>query len=102
MKWEKPTTSCALGDYRVDWTVKKLWGDGKEESHSTNKTGDSYTVYTPPPYHNYTFNIAASVNGIFGDSTSCSVNSLETSKCASVHLISALIPIRHCAMHLVK
>ncbi|XP_045102734.1 phosphatidylinositol phosphatase PTPRQ-like isoform X3 [Portunus trituberculatus] len=76
--WQKPSSYCALGPYSVDWTVKKLWGDGEEKSYNETIIGLSHSIFDPPPYHSYTFEIAASVDGIFGDSTSCSGNSLDT------------------------
>ncbi|KAG0727038.1 Collagen alpha-1(XII) chain [Chionoecetes opilio] len=76
--WERPIAECALGIYNVVWTSKKLWGNLEEESDSINTTGLSHTVYNPPPYHEYTFHIAASIKGIFGSPTACSNTSLES------------------------
>ncbi|XP_063874746.1 phosphatidylinositol phosphatase PTPRQ-like isoform X2 [Scylla paramamosain] len=78
VNWEKPKTSCKIETYIVNWTIKKLWGSGEEESNGIETRGLSHTENNPPPYHRYTFEIAASVEGIVGDAISCSGTTLET------------------------
>ncbi|KAK8389671.1 hypothetical protein O3P69_008982 [Scylla paramamosain] len=78
VNWEKPKTTCKIETYIVNWTMKKLWGSGEEESNGIETRGLSHTENNPPPYHRYTFEIAASVEGIVGDAISCSGTTLET------------------------
>ncbi|XP_050704210.1 receptor-type tyrosine-protein phosphatase F-like isoform X1 [Eriocheir sinensis] len=77
VSWVAPDSDCALGKYNVLWTSTKLWGDGEEDSRSVNTSATQYSITYPAPYSKYSFEISASIDGVFGSPASCSGTSHE-------------------------
>ena len=71
--WDRPDTNCLLGPYSVNWTHTKLWGDEEETSGSSNTSGTKLDISNPVSYSQYSFEVKASIDGVFGNPVSIGV-----------------------------